>query len=81
MKAYIKEAAEEFGEDMTKVVMSPGSRWLFTVGKEMLLKKDRLDKFCLIVEKLLWIIQRGRPNCDPTIYFLCIWKKSPDIQD
>ena len=45
MKAYSMESAEEFGEDVSKVVISPGTRWLFTFGKARLLKEDRLDNF------------------------------------
>lgn len=68
MKAYIKEGIEEFGEDVTNVVTSPGAIWLFTMGKARLLKEDRLDKFCSISAKLLWIIQRRRTDCSTAIF-------------
>ena len=58
MKVYIKEATEDLCEDVKKVVQSPGARWLFTVGKARFLKENMLDKFCSIVAKVLWIIQR-----------------------
>ena len=33
IKEYITEAEQEFGEDVSQVVKSQTSRWLFTVGK------------------------------------------------
>ena len=56
MKAYTKEAAENFDEDGTNMDTSPGARWLFTMGKSRLRKEDRLDKFYSIVAKLLYKI-------------------------
>lgn len=82
MRDYILEAIEDFGEDVSKVVSSPAARWLFTVNKKARkLSGKRLEKFCSIVAKLLWIILRGRPDCAPAISFLCTRVKSPDIDD
>ena len=66
---------------MTKVVTSPGAICLSTVGKVILLKEDRLDKLCLTIAKKLWIIQRRRADCAPTIPFLCTSTKIPVIED
>ena len=80
MKDYILEVTEDFGEDISKVVASPATRWLFTTDeKARKLKGDRFDLFCSLVAKLLWIILRGRLDCALMITFLCTRVKHPDI--
>ena len=40
-----------------------------------------MDKFHSIVAKLLWIIQRGRPDNGTAISFLCTRVHTPDVED
>jgi hypothetical protein len=81
MSDYIKEAAESFGEDLSKNVSSPGARWLFENSDARKLSAEKSDKFMSIVAKLLWVVQRGRPDCSTVISYLCTRTRSPDVED
>ena len=70
MKEYIKEAVQEFRNDISQVVMSPVSRCMLTVVKVRKLQFKRLDTFHYDVMKLLWILHRGRPYVATAISFL-----------
>lgn len=63
MREYLLEAIEQFGEDVSTVVSSPGANWLFLTSDARKLTGDKKDTFVSLVAKLLWIIQRGRPDC------------------
>ena len=58
------------GRIFTKVVTSPGARWLITVGKDKELLGKRIENFHYVVMKLIWNSQRGRTDCDTAISFL-----------
>lgn len=81
MRDYILEAIEEFGEEVDTVVSSPAAKWLFTRGKTKKLMGRKLEIFVSLVAKLLWIIQRGRPDCSTAIAYLCTRVKEPDMED
>ena len=82
MREYILESIEEFGEEISTVVSSPGARWLFSRNeKARKLDGRRKERFISVVMKLLWLIQRGRPDCTTPISYLCTRAKEPDIED
>ena len=81
MKEYIREAAETFGEDLSKKVSNLGARWLFVNSDERKLNRDRSNRYMSIVVKLLWIIQRGRSDCSTIISYLCTRTHDPNIED
>ena len=81
MMEYITEAVQEFGEDVSHVVTSPTTRWMSTVEKVRESHIDRLNTFHSVVMKLLYILQRGRPDCAKDISFLCTSMNHPDVED
>ena len=80
MKEYITEAVQNFGGGVYHVVTSPSERWLFIVGKVRELQVKRLNTFDSVVVKLLWILQRGRPDFATAISFLCKRMNHPYIE-
>ena len=81
MKDYIEEVIEDFGEDVTKKVATPAARWLFNSGHSRKLPSKKAERFTSIVAKLLWVCQRGRPDCMPSIAYLCTRMKEPTVED
>ena len=79
-KEYILEAIKEFGKDVLQILFSPSERWLFTVGKVRKMQGRRLDKFYSVFMKLLWILQRGRPDFTTDISYLCTRMNQPKIE-
>jgi len=72
MKDYIKEAIEQFGEDVSKQAATPAKKDLFEIDeKSQSLDKDGADLFHSIVAKLLYVAKRGRIDIQLTIAFLC----------
>ena len=81
MRDYIQEVVDDFGEDVSQMVSTPATRWLFVVSDARKLKGERVETFSLLVLKLLWFCQRGRMDCSPSVAFLCTRVKSPDVKD
>ena len=79
---YVREAVEDFGEDVRKKVTSPAAHGLFQIDLESPpLSKKKSDVFHSVVAKLLWVMKRGRPDIETTIAFLCTRVKCPTCQD
>ena len=72
MKDYIEESIDLFGEEISTKVSSKENKGMQNIDEssKRLEKKDA-DIFNLIVAKLLWVKQRGRPDIEPIISFLC----------
>ncbi len=71
-KDYIKEAIQDFGEDVSVGAMTPAGNDLFTIkDEENLLPKTKGEVFHSIIGKLLFITKRSRPDITLTIAFLC----------
>ena len=66
-------------EDVSEVVTSLASRWLFTVGKVGELQGKRLYTFHSFFYKLICIFQIGRPYCAKSISFLYTRMKYPVV--
>ena len=82
MSEYVKEAIDEFKEELGPTVASPAGRWLFEVDeKARKLTKEKADIFHSVVAKLLWVVQRGRPDVGTPISFLCSRVQHPDVED
>ena len=71
-KEHIKEAIEDFGEDVSQNVSTPANLGLTLIDETSPeLDPHKQDKFHSIVSKLLWVMKRGRPDIETTIAFLC----------
>ena len=72
MKDYITESIEAFGEKITWKATSAAKRNLFdTEFKNVLLVEERRVVLHSIVQKLLYVGNRGRPDIQTAIAFLC----------
>mmetsp|Transcript_9529 Transcript_9529/g.13501 ORF Transcript_9529/g.13501 Transcript_9529/m.13501 type:complete len:352 (+) Transcript_9529:3702-4757(+) len=72
VSSYIKEIISGFPEEIKIVTTSPAGAGLFTIPKiDTKLDKCSANFFHSIVEKLLWLIKRGRPNIEVPVSFLC----------
>ena len=72
MVNYLKEAIEEFGEDIVKTAVTPANRKLFEVSEESPdLDQNKREVFHSITAKLLYVSQRGRMDIQLAIAFLC----------
>jgi hypothetical protein len=82
MKQFIREAINDFGENVSKHVTSPATKALFTIDSEsMLLPQAQKERFHSIVQKLLYLSHRGRPDIQLTISFLCTRVSKSTTQD
>ena len=71
-KEYIREAIQDFGEDVSGGATTPAGNALFEVKDEgNLLSKDKHDKFHSIVAKLLFVAKRSRLDIALAIAYLC----------
>jgi hypothetical protein len=72
MKDYIKEAIDEFGEDITRSAATPAKRDLFDIDENSgELTKVEGETFHSIVAKLLYVSKRCRLDIQLAIAFLC----------
>jgi hypothetical protein len=72
MKEYVKEAIEDFGEDISKHVATPAKKDLFKIDeKSPKLDKNKADHFHRIMAKLLYVSKRGCIDIQLAIAFLC----------
>lgn len=82
MQSYIKESFEAFGEDVSRGATSPASKTLFEVDKQSEPLSIRpKEVFHSIVQKLLYVSHRGRPDIQLTISFLCTRVSRSTVQD
>ena len=69
---HIQEALDDSGENLNGNVVNPALSKLFKVRKEeKLLTSDEAEKFHSIVAKLLWIMQRSRPDLETDVAIIC----------
>jgi hypothetical protein len=79
---YVKEVIDSFPDVIQNKVTSPANRNVFNVDDESpLIDTKRAELFHSLVEKLLWIIKRGRPDIEVVISFLCTRVKGPTEED
>jgi hypothetical protein len=72
MKEYIREAIQDFGEEITKTATSPAQKNLFEIDEESgLLSVADSETFHSVVAKLLYVSKRGRLDIQLAIAFLC----------
>ena len=82
MKEYIKDAIEDFAQDVSKHVATPAKKDLFEIDeKSPKLDKDEADHFHRIVVKLLYVSKRGRVDIQLAIAFLCTRVSCCSYQD
>jgi hypothetical protein len=72
MKEYIKEAIDDFGEDIIRSAATPAKKNLFDVDEtaEPLTRKKR-ENFHSVVAKLLYVSKRSRLDIQLAVAFLC----------
>ena len=72
MEDYVKEAIEDFQEDVTKGATTPANKNLFEIDPESpQLDKTQAERYHSVVAKLLYVAQRGRPDIILAVAFLC----------
>ena len=86
MKVHLQESIDIFtqldGKEITKTVTSIAYPKLRDVNDECeKLPGKKRDGFNSIVEKLLWIMKRARPNLETAIGFLCTRVEKSDEDD
>ena len=71
MPDHIKEAIDAFGEELGRTAPNPASKGIFNVNPDSpKLEESQRKKFHSIVQKLLWISKRARPDIMVPIAFL-----------
>ena len=86
MKDQLQETIDMFvlseGSKVTEEVTSPARSRLRDVNPEgIALSKDKKDTFHSIVQKLLWIMKRARPDLETAVSFLCTRVTKSDEDD
>ena len=72
MSKQIEESIEAFGEKLKCNASSPAVKHLHTVSELSIeLDEEKSNVFHSIVTNLLHTCKRGRPDIEPTVYFLC----------
>ena len=72
MKDYLMESMSEFGESISKIAKTPGTRKLFEVSEDSTtLTDDKRDILHSVTAKLLYVSQCGRLDLQLAIAFLC----------
>ena len=70
-KDHIVEAIDDFGEDLGRKVSNPANKKLFNINPDSKpLDEPKREKFHSLVQKLLWVCQRARPDIGVSIAFL-----------
>ena len=81
-RKYLEERIPDFGKDITTPVIIPAQRYLFDVNNEPeKLSMEKQERFHRIVQTLLFVGMRSRPDLQTFISFLCTRVRSPDISD
>ncbi len=72
MKEYIKEAIDDFGEDIIRSAATPAKKNLFDVDETAeLLSRKKSENFHSVVAKLLYVSKRSRLDIQLAVAFLC----------
>ena len=81
-ESYIIEAIDEFPKEMTKTINTPAGNHIFKIDDACvnICKIDRII-FNRLVEKLLFLSKRARPDIQPKIAFLTTGVRNPDDED
>ena len=67
----IKETVKAFGKEVEGLVKSPTAKYLFNIPEhEGDLDKERKECFHTVVAKMLFIINRAKPDLEAAITFL-----------
>ena len=72
MKGYLKEAIQEFGDDVSKQAATPARKNIFEVAADSpLLENGKAEVYHKVVAKLLYVSHRGRPDIQLAVAFMC----------
>ena len=82
MKDQIQESITWFGEPITKKPATPANKNLFVVSTNSPeLDPKKSDTFHSVVQKLLYITKRVRPDIETVISFLCTRVSKSTLED
>ena len=86
MKEHLQEAIDMYttieGEEINEVVTSPARPRLRDVNENCpKLVEEKREGFHSIVQKLLWVMKRARPDLETAIGFLCTRVDKSDTDD
>ena len=82
MKDQVKEAIEWGGTQSGRKPVTPASSNLFEKSEPpKFLLPDESDSFHSVVQKLLYIYKRARPDIEPALSFLCTRVSKPTSDD
>ena len=71
-KDHLLDGIEDFREDMSSSMSSLAQKGLFGLNEyDKSLSEERSATFHSVVQKLLVLGKRSRPDLQPTVYFLC----------
>mmetsp|Transcript_9758 Transcript_9758/g.13790 ORF Transcript_9758/g.13790 Transcript_9758/m.13790 type:complete len:100 (+) Transcript_9758:1379-1678(+) len=76
------ESIEEFGDTLGPMISSVAGKRLFDIDdKARKLSRKKVGCLDSVIAKLLWVLQRGRPDTCVRVKFLCTRVKDPDVKD
>ena len=82
MKEQVQEAIEWGNNQGGCKPSSPATANLFNPGDDAsCLSKDESDTFHSVVQKLLYICKRARPDVEPAVAYLCTRVSAPNVDD
>jgi hypothetical protein len=82
MVKYVEKIIADMPEEMKGTSATPAAAHLFHVNENpVLLSRDKADIFHRMVMQLLYLSQRGRPDLQTAISFLCKRTSAPDEDD
>lgn len=82
MTDYVRTVIADMPKDMEGTNATPAASNLFAVNQDpVLLSREKADVFHRMVMQLLYLCQRGRPDLQTAISFLCRRTSAPDEDD
>ena len=82
MKDQIQESITWFGEPITKKPATPANKNIFVISANSPeLDPNKSDTFHSVVQKLLYITKRARPDIETAISFLCTRVSKSTLED
>ena len=79
---HIREALEDFGEELDTDAVNPAKSKLFTINHDSeQLDESKADMYHSITAKLLWIGKRARPDLETAVSFLCTRVQALTVED
>jgi hypothetical protein len=82
MKEQVKEAIQDFDDDISRTAATPAKRDLFEIDEDSeLLTPEKQENFHSVVAKLLFVSLRSRQDIQLAVSFLCTRVSCSTVQD